>query len=178
MTLTDLLRRELFLNRFSWHAQDYPRYVTVKRELRREVTAAAADTGMATAIASFGDPRQLASDYLANLERPYPRWSSGVWWAGAGLYTITFLGIAYALGVNDALEGSGGGTLSAVVFGTPVLFTHTAEQLSAEFQFTWASLGWFLVATVPLFLLGARVWRLWSRGSRASVPAPARPSVR
>ena len=94
MTAIDLLRREYFLNRFSWHAQDFPGYVKVKRDLRRELTVTAGEIGMAQAVASLGDPRRLASDYLDNLERPYPRWNSGAWWAGAGLWLITALGIA------------------------------------------------------------------------------------
>lgn len=159
MNLPDLLRREYFLNRFSWHAQDYPGYVGVKRDLRRELDATAAETGMTDAVTSLGDPRRLASDYLANLERPYPRWNSGAWWGGAGLWIITGLGIAYAIGASDGLAATGGGTLTTTVFGTAVTFVHTASEISAQFTFTWASLAWFLAATLVPYAIGARVWR-------------------
>ena len=162
MNLLDLLRREYFLNRFSWHAQDYPGYVKLKRELRREVTLTAGETGMASALASLGRPRDLAGAYLATLGRPIPRWSSGLWWAAAGLYVLVGLAIAYALGVMDAVAGTGGGSVDLTVFGTPATFTFTAAEISSQFRFTWASLAWFLVATVLPFALGARVWRAWS----------------
>lgn len=171
MNLTDLIRREQYLNQFSWHLQDYPSYAKLKRELRRELTATAAEVGMPDAIAGLGHPTALAAEYFANLEHPYPRWSTGVFWGGAGLYTLMALSMAYAFGIDTALEGVGGGSIQTEVFGSRVTFTHTAAEISATFQPTWLSLAWLLVATVPLYLIGARVWRLRGRGESAHQPA-------
>jgi hypothetical protein len=162
MNLPDLLRREYFLNRFSWHAQDYPGYVKLKRDLRREVTLTAGEIGMAAALAALGRPRALAAEYLATLGRPVPRWSSGSWWAAAGICLLVWLGGAYALGTMDALAGTGGGSVDLAVFGTPVTFTYTASEISSQFQLTWSSLAWFVAVAVVPFALGARIWRAWS----------------
>jgi hypothetical protein len=168
MNPLDLVRREYFLNRFSWHAQDYPGYVQVKRELRREITLTAVQVGMSSAISSLGHPAQLAAAYLSDLERPYPRWSTAVWWAGAGLYVLVGLGMAYSLGVMDSLTAVGGGSVDLVVFGTPVKFTNTAEEISAQFQLTPASFGWLVATTATPYLIGARAWRLWPRSREAA----------
>ncbi|PKQ32381.1 MAG: hypothetical protein CVT62_05065 [Actinobacteria bacterium HGW-Actinobacteria-2] len=169
MRLIDIARREAFLNRFTWYAQDYPGYVKVKRELRRELTLTADEVGMPAAIASLGHPAQLAAEYLSNLERPYPRWSTAVWWAGAGLYVLVGLGVAYSLGVMDSLAAVGGGSVDLVVFGTPVKFTNTAEEISTQFQLTPASFVWFMTATAAPYLIGARAWRLWPRSREAAI---------
>ncbi|MCB0911780.1 MAG: hypothetical protein KDB60_09215 [Propionibacteriaceae bacterium] len=161
-TLSDLLRRETFLNRFSWHAQDYPGYVKVKRDLRRELTAAARDAGMPAAIASLGHPAELAAEYLAGLEHPRPRWSTALWWLAAGVWTLGLLALAYALGTMDTLEALGGGSVQHDVFGTPVLFTYTAEEISSQFRLTWASLAWLVGFAALPYLVGARFWRLWT----------------
>lgn len=170
MNLTDLIRREQYLNQFSWQVQDYPGYAKLKRELRRELTATAADVGMRDAIAGLGHPTALAAEYFANLERPYPRWSTAVVWGGAGLYTLVALAMAYAFGIDTALEAVGGGSVQTEVFGARTTFTHTTAEISATFNPTWMSLVWLLVATVPLYLIGARVWRLWGRDRKTAQP--------
>lgn len=167
MTLTDLIRREQYLNQFSWHLQDYPGYGKLKRELRRELTATAAEVGMPEAIAGLGHPTALAAEYFANLERPYPRWSTAVIWGGAGLYTLVLLAMAYSYGIDTALDALGGGSVQTEILGARTTFTHTPDELSATFQPTWLSLVWLLLATVPLALIGARVWRLWGRTTHA-----------
>ncbi len=167
MKLIDLLRREVYLNRFSWHAQDYPGYVHIKRELRIELTRAAGEIGMPAALSSLGHPRVLASEYLNNLDSLHPRWSTASWWAGIGLIATCWLALAYAYGTMDTLAAVGGGQVSPVIFGTATVFTYNSQEISTQFRFTWWSLVWVLGVTVIPYLIGARVWRLRPRSRRA-----------
>lgn len=171
MKSIDLIRREAYLNRFSWHAQDYPCYVRVKRDLRTEITRAAKEIGMSAALASLGHPRTLAWEYINGLRSPHPRWSTATWWAGIGLIGLSWLAMAYAFGAMDTLAARGGGTVSQTVFGTLTTFTYTTHEVSTQLQFTWWSLAWIVGVTVIPYLIGARVWRLFPSQVRTPLPS-------
>jgi hypothetical protein len=168
----DYLRRETYLNRFSWHLQNYPGYVKVKREVRRETTATAGEVGMRAALATLGPPRALAGEYLDTMDRPYPRFTAGAFWAAGGIYALTGLALAYSLGTMDTLEQMGGGVVTHRVFGALVKFTYTDAEISNAGRFTWVTLIWVVVAAGLPFLLGSRLWRLWSRRPARPVEAP------
>lgn len=165
----DTLVRELYLMRFSWAMQDFPKNKQVLRELRTQIDAAASEVGMRQAVADLGHPRVLADGYLSGLGRPLPRWTTGAVWGALSVAAVAYLAMAYAAGTLDTLEQMGGGTLERVFLGATTTFIAEGGSLAVESTFTWQVLVFYaLVFTVP-FLLGARVWRVWS-GS----PTPAR----
>ncbi|KQR16927.1 hypothetical protein [Cellulomonas sp. Leaf334] len=158
----DTLVRELYLMRFSWAMQDYPRYKPIVRELRTELTATAAEVGMRQAVADLGHPRVLADGYLSELGRPVPRWTTGAVWGALAVAAVAYLAMAYAVGTLDTIEQMGGGTLERVFLGATTTFVAESSTLAVESTFTWQVLVFYaLVFTVP-FLLGARVWRSWA----------------
>jgi hypothetical protein len=170
MTSTrDTLVRDLYLMRFSWAMQDFPKYKKVVRELRSEIDVAASEVGMRQAVADLGHPRVLADSYLSGLGRPLPRWTAGAVWGALAVGAVAYLAVAYALGTIETIEQMGGGTLERVFLGATTTFVAEGGALAVESTFTWQVLVFYaLVFTVP-FLLGARVWRAW-----AGSPAPAR----
>ncbi|WP_456787458.1 hypothetical protein [Cellulomonas sp. P5_C5] len=163
MSLHDTLVRERYLLRFSWAMQDYPKYKPVVRELRTELTATAAEVGMRKAVADLGHPRVLADGYLSELGRPVPRWTTGAVWGALAVGAVAYLAMAYAMGTLDTIEQMGGGTLERVFLGATTTFIAEGRTLAVESTFTWQVLAFYaLVFTVP-FLLGARVWRSWTK---------------
>ena len=169
--LRDTLRREVYLLRFSWAVQDFPKYVRLKRELRTELDAAAAEVGMRQAIADLGHPRVLADGYLAELDRSVPRWNTGGWWASLTICVLLALWIAFSLGAVSSLEQNGGGTSSVTFLGATTTYTWTDDEISAASRLTW-QFGLFVgFAFLVPYLLGARFWRLWSTSPS---PSPAR----
>jgi len=166
LSLRDRIVRERYLQRFSWAMQDYPKNARVTRELRTELTATAAEVGMARAVADLGRPRVLADGYLAELGRPVPRWGTGGVWGGLAVAALLFLSLAYAAGTLDTLEAMGGGTVEHTTFGAVTTYTSTADAISVGTEATWRLLVLYLVVFLVPYLLGARVWRAWARPAR------------
>ena len=160
---TDRARREWFLFRFSWHMQDFPRkqYRQIKRDLRRELTTAGADVGMRHAVADLGRPRTLADGYIAELGRPVPRWTTGIVAAGLAIGFIVYLGLAYAIGANDALGAAGGGSVTMHPFGAEMVITNTPAEISLESNGNLAGLVFFVGVGLVAFVLGSRAWRVF-----------------
>lgn len=164
-SMRDTLVRDLYLMRFSWAMQDFPKNKQIVRELRTELDAAAAEVGMRRAVADLGHPRVLADGYLSELGRPLPRWTTGAVWGALAVGAVAYLAMAYAMGTLDTIEQMGGGTLERVFLGATTTFVAEGSMLAVESTFTWQVLVFYaLVFTVP-FLLGARVWRTWTRAS-------------
>jgi hypothetical protein len=161
-TITDTIRREWYLLRFSWDMQDYPQraYRRIKSDLRRDLTVAAQDVGLRQAIADLGHPRVLAERYAAELDRPRPRWATGATAAALAVGFLVYLGLAYALGANDVLEAMGGGSVTVHPLGAEATFTSTAEEISLHYTPTVAGQVFVLCVGLVSFLLGARVWRV------------------
>ncbi|GEL96620.1 hypothetical protein [Cellulomonas terrae] len=164
MTSTrDTLVRELYLMRFSWAMQDFPKDKQVVRELRSEIDVAASEVGMRQAVADLGHPRVLADGYLSELRRPVPRWTTGAVWGALAVGAVAYLAVAYAIGTMDTIGQMGGGTLERAFLGATTTFTHDDDAMSVASTFTWQVLVFYAcVFTVP-FLLGARVWRAWAK---------------
>ncbi|WP_051274857.1 hypothetical protein [Cellulomonas sp. URHD0024] len=160
--LRDTFRREAYLLRFSWAVQDFPQYVRLKRELRNELDATAAEVGMRQAIADLGHPRVLADGYLAELDRSMPRWNTGGWWAALTLGALVALGMAFGVGALTTLEQLGGGTTTATFLGATTTFTWTDDAISAGATLTWQFAVFLVLALLVPYLVGARFWRLWS----------------
>jgi len=162
-SLRDTLVRERYLLRFSWAMQDFPKYKSIVRELRTELTATAGEVGMRQAVADLGHPHALADGYLSGLGRPVPRWTTGAVWGALMVGAVVYLGAAYAIGTLDTLGQLGGGTVEREFLGATTTFTNDDDAISVSSTITWQVLVFYAcVFTVP-FLLGARVWRVWAR---------------
>jgi hypothetical protein len=167
LTLRDRITRERYLFRFSWAMQDYPRSRHLTRELRTELTATATEVGMARAVAGLGHPRVLAEGYIAELGRRLPRWGTGAVWGALAVSALVWLSLAYAAGTLDTLDAMGGGTVQHSAFGATTTYVNTADSLSVSSEATWQLLVLYLVVFLVPYLLGARVWRAWTRPARA-----------
>lgn len=164
-TFTDRLRWDWFFIRFSWHMQDYPgrEYRRIRRELRAEITAAAADVGMVAALRDLGHPRVLAERYKAELPTRLPRYATGAVAAGLTVGALMYLHLAYTLGVIDTLESVGGGSFTSAPFGTAT----TVNVSGSGFDITLTSTAttWLVALGIGLvaFVLGSRLWRVLRR---------------
>ncbi|MEV7972488.1 hypothetical protein [Cellulomonas sp. NPDC089187] len=165
-TLRDHLRRDLVVTRFSWAVQDHPQSRRLTRELRRELKATAAEVGWARALDDLGSPTALARGYLAEYDRPIPRWATGAVWGGIVLAFLLYTGMAYGFGTLDTLSDlavDGPLSVERGMLGATFTYTGGPDELSTSAALSW---GWFalhaVAFTVP-FLLGARIWRLWLR---------------
>ncbi len=159
---TEVLRREWYLLRLSWYLQDYPgrEEKRIRRDLRAELTLAAADVGMTRALRDLGHPLVLAEGYKAELGRRLPRWTAGAMSAALAIVLVVYLGGAYAAGTLDALQAMGGGTLTTYPLGAPTTFTATEDELSLQSVVTAPGLVLLLVVAAVAFVLGARIWRV------------------
>ncbi|WP_182111998.1 MULTISPECIES: hypothetical protein [unclassified Actinotalea] len=163
LSVRDRLRREWYLARLSWHLQDYPRRQgkQVQRDLRAELTHAAADVGMARAVRDLGHPLVLAESYTSELGRPLPRWNSGAVAATLAVGMMVYLGGAYAIGTLDTLEALGGGTVTRYPFGAPTVFVATQDEFSVTQTPSAPGAAVLVAVGAVAFLLGSRVWRAW-----------------
>lgn len=160
-SLGDVVRREWFLTRLSWHLQDHPgrEAKQIVRDLRGELTSAAADVGMRQAVRDLGHPLALADGYRAQLGRRVPRWTAGATAAALAVAAVVYLGFAYAIGTLDTLEALGGGSVTRYPFGGETVFTSTADGVSVESTLSWQGALAVAVVAVVAFVLGSRAWR-------------------
>lgn len=162
LDLRDRLRREWYLTRLSWHLQDYPhrQEKQIRRDLRAELTRAAADVGMVRAVQDLGHPLTLAEGYKGELGRPLPRWTSGAVAAGLAVALLVYLGAAYAAGTLDTLGALGGGTLTRYPFGAQTTFVSTEDAISVSSTFSLAGVSLVMAVAAVAFALGSRIWRV------------------
>ncbi len=113
----DLARRESYLTRLDWSLRNLPSRESrqILRDLRRDVTATAADIGMRPALSDLGTPVVLAEQYTAGIDPEGPRYGSGAIAAGATGSAIVFLLLAYAIGSGQTLAAMGGGVRRRVL---------------------------------------------------------------
>ncbi|HMO12396.1 MAG TPA: hypothetical protein PKB06_13045 [Actinotalea sp.] len=174
LTAGDQLALQWYLARFAWAMQDYPQreYRRIRDDLRRDTRAAATEVGMPEALRGLGDPRLLAERYVAETGRRLPRWTSGIVAAGFAVLALSFVVMAYAAGVLDALAATGTETVTMSPFGQPVTYTATADQLSVAGTYSWPWLVLYAAVAGVTFALVARVWRAWRRKAGATGRAP------
>jgi hypothetical protein len=174
LTPVDRLRIERVVWTVDLLVQDLPRRSrrAVRRELRDNLRAAAAEAGAAQAVRGLGSLRRLAADYL---DAEYgeggrrPRWLNGLAWAV--VVEVLVLGIMFAgwsafidgiVAANPHAAGTyNWGGLGVWGLGETVTMAHGHVQ-SAVLTFSAAILLWYAAA----FVLGARLWRLlppWHR---------------
>ena len=134
-------------------------------ELRANLAESAADGGVAAAIHRLGPPRVLASEVAG--ARMVPSWSRGTLWLGAavgvGALVLATSTSAFLAGVDSV--ASGGDATWSTLFVTMTASTAPSGPSTFAVELQLAA---FALLLIP-FLLGARVWRLWT-GNRAVRP--------
>jgi hypothetical protein len=174
VTLIDRLRIERVVWTIDFLVSDLPTRSqrAVRRELRDNLRAAAAEAGASEAVRRLGSLRRLAAGYLDaeyGDDGPRPRWMGGMAWGIA--VEVFVLGIAFA-GYSAFMDGvlavnrhaSGTYTWTGLgVWGPGGTATFVDGRLRS------GSLVFSVVTLVYLaagFVLGARLWRLrppWRR---------------
>ena len=136
-------------------------------ELRANLAESAADGGVTAALDRLGPPRALAAE-VADV-RMAPSWMRGViWLAGAlviGLVALA-MSVSALLGAIESLavaDGTATWSTSFVTVTATAGAIGTADSFGVELPFIT-----FALLLLP-FLVGARVWRLWTgrRGRKA-----------
>jgi hypothetical protein len=129
-------------------------------ELRANLAEAAADGGVSAALARLGPPRVLAAEVAG--VRMAPSWMRGViWLAGAlaiGLFSLAVSMSAF-VGAFESLAVPGDTATWSSLFAT---MTATASPDGGVDSFQVELPVETFVLLLMLFLVGARVWRLWT----------------
>jgi hypothetical protein len=160
LTLTDRLRREWYVTKVDFLAQDVPSGYRKerRRELRSDLTSAAADVGMTQAVSDLGPASALAHQLKLAEGRKLPHWWTGVITWVIILYAWLGTIVATALSLVEAasqLRGDRTVTVHANWLGTTVTVTHGERLLYA----TADGWGLTLVVLILISLAAARAWR-------------------
>lgn len=163
--IADLARREWYMTRLDWGLRNLPTRENrqILRDLRRDVTATAAEIGMRPALADLGGPGDLAARYTATTAPDGPRYVAGAVAAALMAGAILYLATAYAFGTLDTLVAMGGGTRSARLWGSEFVFVGTAEEISVATTSLLPAFAVSAAACAVAFLLFSRIWRLARR---------------
>jgi len=142
---------------------DFRRWDAIRSDLRAGILAAAADVGMDQALADLGPAEVLAREYDLAIRGPRaPQWTRGVIAAMVLLLALALVWSAYTTGVARGLLYAGGGDAPWVnVLGVSSRPFSDGETFGVNVNLT-GLLWWFLAALI-VFLLAAKVWRLWRR---------------
>jgi hypothetical protein len=131
-------RLELYLQRLDYHLSDLPRWRRrqIRREIRDNLAAAAADISPGRALANLGHPRVLAAGYVAAEGRRLPQYRKGAWWAGAVLAIYPTMVLLYAMGLSDGAEATAGlgASVRTSFLGATVRANGGVKALSAAFS--------------------------------------------
>jgi len=158
--LTDRIQREWYVTKVDILAQDVPGGYrkAMRRELRADLTAAAADVGMTQAVADLGPAAVLAHQLKGAEGRKLPHWWTGVITFAIVLYSWIGMLLASANALLVAAEQLADGrtvTVHTDWLGSTVSITHGAAELSAAVEFSIVTVA--VLVGVPL--LAARAWR-------------------
>jgi len=160
LSLIDQIRREWYVSKVDFLAQDVPGGYRkgMRRELRADLAAAAAQIGMSQAVEDLGPAAALAQEYKRAEGRVLPHW-----WTGVIVFAIVFyfwvgtlLSMAY--GMSEAAQQLAGDrtvTVEAQWLGSTVSITEGADLSSAGVEFSFST----IVVMVILPLVAARAWR-------------------
>jgi hypothetical protein len=159
LRLTDQARREWYITKVDFLAQDVPGGYRkgMRRELRSDLGAAAADVGMSQAVRNLGPAAVLAQQLKLAEGRKLPHPWTGVItfvilfysWIGMLMATVNALTAAAAQLATDRTV-----TVHAAWLGSTVSVTH-GEQLSGGVEFSVVTVA--VMVIVPL--IAARAWR-------------------
>lgn len=148
----------------------------IRREIRTNLRASAAEVGAAEAIRRLGSLHHVASEYLdAEYEgRPRPRVLKAVFWTlaveGIILWSL-FTGHAAFMAGVEAANPSPDGTFTwngLAALGGEGDVSYTDGQVES---FSYGLNQWVLLYLLAAFLIGGRLWRYvprwWHRRSQA-----------
>lgn len=165
MNITEKVRLEAWLTRYDFwlDSRGVPLGVrsALGREMRANLTEAAADVGLAEALAGVGEPKDLATEAAETAVDPTrPTWLTGLGWAftaALGYAVVMLLSfITFAQGVQATGSEAGRGW-ALLVPGMDVMVSNSPSS----FGFETEGFPWLLpVVAVLGFLIGSRVWRL------------------
>jgi len=160
LRLTDRLRRDWYVTKVDFLAQDVPAGYRKerRRELRSDLTAAAADVGMSQAVRDLGPASVLAHQLKLAEGRKLPHVWTGIITFTVILYAWAGMMMATTYALNEAATQLGGDrvvTVHASWLGTNVVVTNGPHLLSGQLEGSGLTLAVLIV--VPL--LAARTWR-------------------
>jgi len=160
LRLTDRLRRNWYVTKIDFLAQDVPGGYrrAMRRELQSDLAAAAADVGMSQAVRDLGPASVLAHQLKLAEGRKLPHVWTGVITFAIILYAWAGMIMATARALIEAAIQLGGDrtvTVHASWLGTNVAITNGPHLLSAH----WQPSGLILAVVVVVPLLAARTWR-------------------
>lgn len=165
MNITEKVKLEGWLTRYDFwlDSRGVPLGVrsALGREMRANLTEAAADVGLAEALAGVGEPKELATEAAETAVDPTrPTWLTGLGWAftaALGYAVVMLLSfITFAQGVQATGSEAGRGW-ALLVPGMDVMVSNSPSS----FGFETEGFPWLLpVVAVLGFLIGSRVWRL------------------
>lgn len=165
MRTTEKIKLESWLTRYDFwlDSRGVPLGVrsALGKEMRSNLTEAAADVGLDEALAGAGSPKELATEAAEVAVDPTrPTWLQGLGWAvaaavGYGLIVLISL-LTFTQGVfASGAERATGWALLAPGVQIDVVNTEAEVSMGAS------GFPWLLPAVALLgFLIGARVWRL------------------
>jgi len=178
LTLRDRLRREWYVTKVDFLAQDVPSGFRkeLRRDLRADLGAAAADVGMPQAVRDLGPASALVHQFKQAEGRKLPHLWTGVLAfaivlsAGAGMMLATLNGLIEAA---TQLRGGRTVTVQTTWLWTTATVTQGDHRMAAEVTGSGITLAVILVVT----LLAARAWRyrpawLQRRHARRATSAP------
>ncbi|MBP6996763.1 MAG: hypothetical protein KBB39_11555 [Phycicoccus sp.] len=170
MSLIDTMRIEAAVLRYDFWLEGFDVYFgerrAMRRDLRANLTEAAAAEGTTAALDGLGSIRALARAQAGD-RSDTPRWSRATWVASGSFAVLMlwsiFLGTAWWDGAEAAAPAG------EVVTGRPALapwieltMTQGADGSVSGVSAT-LGLGWLLLAWLAIFLIVARPWRLLRR---------------
>lgn len=165
MNIAEKIKLESWLTRYDFwlDSRGVPLGVrsALGREMRANLTEAAADVGLTQALAGVGKPRALATEAAEDAVDPTrPTWLTGLGWALAAavgyavvmlLSFLTFWQGATAAGSAEPAQG-----WALLVPGMDLTVTS-----GESFAFEAEGFPWLVLVLAGLgFLLGSRIWRL------------------
>jgi hypothetical protein len=177
VTLMDLL----FIERVVWTVDTYVQSLpgrsrrAIRRELRTNLRASAAELGRAEAIRRLGSLRRLSREYLDveyGHDGPRPHLLRGLFWA---LTIEAVILVALIGGFESFLDGvesagqPGPGTYSWDSLSLLGLSGEVRYDATGLSEFSFVVSGFTLLYVSAAFVLGSRLWRLvpaWLRRVR------------
>lgn len=170
MSLIDTIRIEAAVLRYDFWLEGFDVYFgerrAMRRDLRANLTEAAAAEGTTAALDGLGSIRALARAQAGDRSHT-PRWSRAIWVASGAFAALvlwsTVLGTAWWDGAQAAAPAG------QAVTGRPTLapwieltMTQGSDGSAPGFSAT-LGLGWLLLVALAIFILVARPWRLLRR---------------
>lgn len=165
MNITDKVKLESWLTRYDFwlDSRGVPLGVrsALGREMRANLTEAAADVGLAQALTGVGEPRALATEAAEEAVDPTrPTWLTGLGWAltAALGYALVML-LSFLTFWQGAIAAAPAGPARGWALLVPGMdLTVTSGE---SFAFEAEGFPWLVLVVAGLgFLLGSRIWRL------------------